>query len=112
LADQVHELQGLDKERRELQARDAPPEVIPVMAVSIFRLSISISANLSLPEKPFRERSPSIPTQHLMEPVSQFPIFAKTSKRSQRLPSQSTDNEISSTPLMTPHKPNLKMHPE
>ena len=34
LADQVHELQGLDKERREMQARDAPPEVIPVMAVS------------------------------------------------------------------------------
>lgn len=38
LADQVHELQGLDKERRELQARDAPPEVIPVMAVSTFYL--------------------------------------------------------------------------
>jgi hypothetical protein len=30
----------LDKERRELQARDAPPEVIPVMAVSIFRLLV------------------------------------------------------------------------
>ena len=77
LADQVHELQGLDKERRELQARDAPPEVIPVMAVSILTLSVKILADLSLPEKRSRERSLSIPNQHLMELVSLFRIYAK-----------------------------------
>ena len=42
LADQVHELQGLDKERRELQVRDAPPEVIPVMAVSFFLSALGL----------------------------------------------------------------------
>jgi hypothetical protein len=68
----------LDKERRELQARDAPPEVIPVMAVSILTLSVWISADLSLPEKLSRERSPSIPTQHLMELVLLFQICVKT----------------------------------
>jgi hypothetical protein len=40
IADQVHELQGLDKERREMQARDMPAEVMPVLEVSVHYLII------------------------------------------------------------------------
>jgi hypothetical protein len=43
LADEVHELQGLDKERREQQARDAPPEVMPVLGVSAQTLTLTDS---------------------------------------------------------------------
>jgi hypothetical protein len=43
LADEVHELQGLDKARREQQARDAPPEVMPVLGVSAQTLTLTDS---------------------------------------------------------------------